>query len=192
MIAVFDNFIQDDQLLKEINSNYDRIFREPGVYKYYDGWWNTPAKNTTQRIIEYAWGYGCPINQSFNIDGFEYWTGLQSAADVKDGFADDLKQHYDKDEAFWRETGEIVTPIMGSVYYPPGQRFEGGELAVYTDGIESTPEIVKAKPNRFIIFKAGQDIHTVKQVTRGIRHAIAINLWEDEPYSKQKGILTIE
>ena len=94
MIAVFDNFIQDDQLLQEINNNYDTIFRDPGVYKYYDGWWNTSPKNTTQRIIEYAWGYGCPINQSFNIDGFEYWTGLQSAADVEDGWADDLKQHY--------------------------------------------------------------------------------------------------
>ena len=63
---------------------------------------------------------------------------------------------------------------------------------IYTDGTDSTPEIVKAKPNRFIIFQAGQHSHAVTTVTEGIRHAIAINLWENEPYSKQKGILTIE
>ena len=41
MIAVFDNFIQDENLLKEIQDNYNDIFKDPGVYKYYNGWWNT-------------------------------------------------------------------------------------------------------------------------------------------------------
>ncbi len=192
MIAVFDNFIQDGELLEEIRDNYSNIFRDPGVYKYYNGWWNTPAKNTTQRIIQYAWGEGCPISKSFSIDGFEYWTGIQSAKEQDKVWADDLPIHFDKDEAWWKETGEIVTPVIGSVYYPEGQDFDGGELAIYTDGRDSTPEIVKAKPNRFVIFGAGEDLHMVKTVTRGIRNAIAINLWEEEPYSKQKGILTIE
>ena len=53
------------------------------------------------------------------------------------------------------------------------------------------PEIIKAKPNRFIIFQAGQHVHTVKTVTKGTRQALAINLWEKAPYSKQNGILTI-
>jgi hypothetical protein len=192
MIAVFDNFIQDENLLKEIQDNYNDIFKEPGKYKYWNGWWNNPANNTTKKIIEYVWGENCPISKSYSINGFEYWTGIQTAKDVDTRWNDELPIHFDKDEAWWKETGEVVSPIIGSVYYPAGQDFDGGELSVYTDGRDSTPEVVKAKPNRFVIFKAGHDLHMVNTVTRGIRNAIAINLWEKEPYSKQKGILIIE
>ena len=192
MIAVFDNFIQDEKLLAEIEQNKASIFKDPGVYKYYEGWWNSPEDNTTKKIIEYCWGDACPISRLFEIHGFEYWTGIQSAKTQDADWADDLPLHLDKDEAWWEETGEIITPVMGSIYYPPGQDFKGGDLVIYTDGPDSTPETVKAKPNRFIIFGAGQYSHAVTTVTEGIRHAIAINLWESEPYSKQKGILTIE
>ena len=192
MIAVFDNFIKDADLLKEIEQNYSQIFKDPGAYKWYSGWWNTPAKNTTQRIIQYVWGDHCPISEQFNIDGFEYWTGHQSADNLNDGYINNLPIHFDKDEAWWQKTKEVVSPLIGSVYYPPGQDFDGGELAIYADGQESTPEIIKARPNRFIIFQAGQDPYTVQQVTRGTRKAIAINLWEKEPYSKQIGELIIE
>lgn len=192
MIAVFDNFIQDENLLKEIQDNYDDIFKDPGKYKYWNGWWNNPANNTTKKIIQYVWGENCPISKSYSINGFEYWTGIQTAKDVDTRWNDELPIHFDKDEAWWKETGEVVSPIIGSVYYPAGQDFDGGELSVYTDGRDSTPEVVKAKPNRFVIFKAGHDLHMVNTVTRGTRNAIAINLWEKEPYSKQKGILIIE
>ena len=194
MIAVFDNFIKDEKLLKEIETNYQDIFKDPGNYKWWSGWWKAKPINTTQKIIEYVWGENCPITEVFGIDGFEYWTGHQSAATVDDGWGDDLPIHFDKDEAWWEEKGEVVSPVIGSVYYPPFQDFDGGELAIYGEGQgpESTPEIIKAKPNRFIIFRAGQDPHTVMQVTRGTRNAIAINLWENEPYSKQIGKLLIE
>lgn len=191
MIAVFDNFIQDQSLLKEIEHNFDNIFRDRGVYKWYDGWWNSPANNTTKKIIEYAWGDGCPIVETFSIEGFEYWTGMQSSSEIKDDKKNYLEIHFDKDEAWHKKTDEIVTPIMGSVYYPPGQSFMGGDLAVYTEEGEN-PELIKAKPNRFIIFNAGQYPHEVTPVIEGVRHAIAINLWEKEPYSKKVGDLVVE
>ena len=192
MIAVFDNFIQDEKLLAEIELNKPTLFKDPGVFKWYDGWWNSPATNTAKKIIEYAWGDHCPISSSFSIDGFEYWTGIQTAKELNSGWNDFLEPHFDKDEAWHKKTGEIVTPIIGSVYYPAGQDFEGGELHVYSDGADMPPEIIKAKPNRFIIFQAGQHVHTDKTVTKGTRQALAINLWEKAPYSKQNGILTIE
>ena len=192
MIAVFDNFIESEHLLQEIRDNYSNIFRDPGVYKYYNGWWNTPAKNTTQRIIEYVWGEHSPLNKSWIIDGFEYWTGIQSAKAHDEYWKDDLALHFDKDEEWWKQTGEIITPVIGSIYYPAGQNFKGGDLVIHTDGQDNAPEVVKAKPNRFIIFQAGQDPHAVTTVTEGMRHALAINLWADEPYSKQKGHLIIE
>jgi len=191
MIAIFDNFIKDETLLAEIEQNKTELFKDPGNYKYWQGWWNSSATNTAKKIIQYVWGDHCPIAETFNIDGFEYWTGIQSA-DADTGFQNNLEHHYDKDEAWFKKTKEIVTPIMGSVYYPPNQDFDGGELHVWTDGTQKQPEIIKAKPNRFIIFPAGRYVHCVKSVTSGTRHAMAINLWEKEPYSKQKGLLTIE
>lgn len=190
MIAVFDNFITDPDLLKEINED-QTFFNDPGVYYWWNAWFNSPADTLKKRLIEYIWKENCPIRKSYNISGFEYWTGIQTA-NAETGFKNVLANHYDKDEAWFKKTGEVVTPVIGTVYYPAGQSFEGGELAIYTDGSNNPPEIVKAKPNRLIIFGAGQHVHAVRPVTNGTRRAIAINLWEDEPYSKQVGEFAIE
>lgn len=181
MIAVFDNFL-NEELLNEIKNDPD-FFTDPGKYYYWKGgWWTSPANTTKKKLIEAIWGAACPISQSFEVDGFEYWTGIQTVnPDL--GHADNLPHHYDKDEAIFAQTGEIVTPVIGTVFYPGIEEFEGGDLAVYTDGVDSTPEIIKAKPNRLIIFGAGDYVHEVKPLTKGTRHAIAINLWENEPYT---------
>jgi|TARA_B100000767_G_scaffold273083_1_gene302304 hypothetical protein len=193
MIAVFDNFIKDKDFLKEIQSNSSTIFGNPGVYKWYDGWFNnSPANNTAKKLIQYIWGENCPISQTFEISGFEYWTGIQEAKNIGDNFEDNLPMHFDKDEAWWEKTGEFKTPIMGSIYYPHQDQFEGGMLEIYTNGEDNPPEIVYAKPNRLIIFEAGKDPHRVTVVTKGQRLAIAINLWEEIPYSKQIGNFNIE
>ena len=49
MITVFDNFIQDEKLLAEIEQNKELIFKDPGVYKYYEGWWKSPENTTTKK-----------------------------------------------------------------------------------------------------------------------------------------------
>jgi len=190
MIAVFDNFIKDPDLLKEIEQD-QTFFNDPGVYYWWNAWFNSSADTLKKRLIEYIWRDNCPVRESFNISGFEYWTGIQTA-NTESRFKNNLGTHYDKDEAWFKKTGEIVTPVIGTVYYPGGQEFVGGDLAVYTDGTDKSPEIVKAKPNRLIIFQAGQDVHEVLPVTEGTRQAIAINLWTEEPYSKQVGEFAIE
>ena len=48
------------------------------------------------------------------------------------------------------------------------------------------------KPNRLIIFEAGKHVHSVRPVTKGIRKAIAINLWLTEPLGKQNSNMSIE
>jgi len=184
MIAVFDNFL-NEELLNEIK-NDPTLFEDPGIYYYWEGgWWEqsiVQIPTIKQKLIEAIWGENCPISESFEINGFEYWTGIQSAnPDL--GHEDVLPFHYDKDEALFAQTGEIVTPVIGTVFYPGIEEFEGGDLAIYTDGPDSTPEIIKAKPNRLIIFGAGDYIHEVKPITKGTRHAIAINLWNQRPYT---------
>lgn len=190
MIAVFDNFL-NEELLNEIK-NDTTFFKDPGVYYYWAGPWNNEPVNTfKKRLIEKIWLDGSPLSTAFNVHGFEYWTGIQTA-NPEIGHKNVLGRHYDKDEAWFKKTGEIVTPFIGTVYYPGIEEFEGGDLAVYTDGTDKSPEIIKAKPNRLIIFQAGQDVHEVLPVTKGTRHAIAINLWSQEPYALSAGELVKE
>jgi|TARA_B110000902_G_scaffold179996_1_gene203929 hypothetical protein len=196
MIAVFDNFIKDEKLLKDLSDDKS-LFAKPGEYYWWKGWFNEDdgyKPTLKQRLIENIWAQNCPITESFTIAGFEYWTGIQESSKNKPNaeYDDKLDLHFDKDEAWWEKTTEFVTPVIGSIYYPYQADFEGGMLEIYTNGEDNPPEIVYAKPNRLIIFNAGQDVHAVTVVTKGVRYAIAINLWSEEPYSKQIGKFNIE
>lgn len=192
MIAIFDDYIKNEKFLKEIEDNMDDIFKDPGTYKWWGGWWTTPPKNTTQKLIDWVWSDGCPITQKWNIKGFEYWTGIQTCDKTDSKWDNNLIMHVDKDEALWEKTGEIVGPLIGTIYYPPGQDFDGGNLEIFTDGRDNEPEIVKAKDNRLIIFQAGDHYHRVSEVTRGTRKAIAFNLWEGYPTGVESGALIQE
>ena len=190
MIAVFDDFL-DEEMLNEIK-NDPTFFQDPGVYYYWGAEWNgQPANTLKQRLIQKLWLTSSPLSFKWMVNGFEYWTGIQTANPAV-GHKNVLGPHYDKDEAWFEKTGEVVTPFVGTVYYPGIEEWEGGDLAVYTDGVDKSPEIVKAKPNRLIIFQAGQDVHEVLPVTKGTRHAIAINLWAQPPYALEAGELKYE
>jgi len=193
MITIRDNFIKNEDLLSDI-ANDESFFADPGVYYWWKGWFNEhPGTDLTikQRLIKEIWGSNSPISESYNISGFEYWTGIQTA-NPELGFKDNLGFHFDKDESWFKETGEIVSPIIGTVYYPPQPEFEGGELIVYTAGKDKKPDVIQTRPNRLIIFRAGEDVHAVDTVTKGTRKAIAINLWSEIPYAKTKGDLVVE
>lgn len=193
MITIRDNFIKDQQLLEDI-ANDNTFFADPGVYYWWKGWFNEDANHeptVKQRLIKEIWGENCPISENYTISGFEYWTGIQTANPGL-GFKNNLGFHFDKDESWFKETKEIVSPVIGTVYYPPQKEFKGGELIVYTAGRDKEPDVIQTRPNRLIIFRAGEDVHAVDVVTEGTRHAIAINLWENIPYAKTKGDLIVE
>ena len=192
MIVIIDDYIQNEQFLAEIVENLDEIFRDPGVYKWWDGWWSTPATNITQRLIQHVWTEGCPLTNTWNISGIEYWTGIQTCSSTDEYWNDHLMIHTDKDEELWSTTGVIVGPSIGTIYYPPGQDFEGGNLEIFTDGRDTEPEVIKAKSNRLIIFQAGDHLHQVAKVTRGSRKAIAFNLWDSAPSGVLSGSLLQE
>jgi hypothetical protein len=193
MITIRDNFIKDEKLLRDI-ANDNTFFADPGVYYWWKGWFNEePGHEPTvkQRLISAIWANDCPISEVWDISGFEYWTGIQTA-NKELGFKNNLGFHFDKDESWFKETGEIITPVIGTVYYPPQADFEGGELIVHTAGKDKKPDVIQTRPNRLIIFRAGEDVHAVDIVTKGTRKAIAINLWSEIPYAKTKGDLVVE
>lgn len=194
MIAVFDDFIKDQDLLDAIANEGDSFYYPTGVYKYWKGWWTSPAANVKQRLAQYIWGDNLPIKPDIDgeieVDGFEYWTGIQSA-DIE-GRRNYLELHFDDDVYYRKETGNRMFPVLGCVYYPPGFEFEGGDLHIYTDGEQSSPEIIKTRPNRLVIFNPGEVVHGVDAVTSGTRGAIAINVWGEEPWSVGQGHIELE
>jgi hypothetical protein len=191
MIAVFDDFIQDETLLNDIAAEGDDFFYPTGKYTYWKGWWAKPASNVKQRLTQYIWGTKFPLsNVNITADGFEYWTGIQSAEMT--GRRNYLELHLDDDVVYRQQTGNRMFPVLGCVYYPPGFEFEGGDLAIYTDGEGKTPELIKTRPNRLVIFNPGEVVHGVQEVTKGTRGAIAINVWAEEPWSVGAGHITLE
>jgi hypothetical protein len=191
MIVVIDNFLKDENLIRSIKED-KKFFADPGVYYWWDGWWNSPADTTKKVLIEQMWRYNSPLYHGYKISGVEYWTGIQTAM-VESGHKNHLVRHFDKDEAWFDKTGEIVSPVIGTVYYPiVDETFEGGELLIYTEGADKAPEVIKALPNRMIIFDAGTVVHEVAPVTSGTRKAIAVNLWTNIPYAQTVGSFSIE
>ena len=187
-MIVIDDFIKDQNLLDEIQ-NDKTYFDDNGDYMWWDGWWNSPADTLKKRVIQYIWGENSPYD-SVSIAGFEYWTGQYDNTKPEG-----LKFHLDKDEALYMETKEILSPIIGTVYYPWENDIDGGYLEIFeSNPFESdvTTERIAAKQNRLVIFPAGQKFHRVTPVTRGLRSAMAINLWGAEPSGVKNGGLILE
>jgi len=183
-MIIIDDFIQDETLLNLIN-NDKTFFTDVGKYTWWDGWWKSPANTPKKQLAEYIWRYNSP-DKSYDIEGFEYWTGVYGP----DNQVQELGTHYDKDEEHYERTGEIIGPVVGTVFYPKNVPFKGGYLEIeHPDGVF---ERIQAKYNRLIIFDAGGCLHRVTPVTEGIRYAIAINLWKHIPIAVQEGSMNIE
>ena len=190
-MIVIDDFIKDEPLLKAIDEDKSFI-GENGDYMWWDGWWSSHANTLKKQLIEYIWRHNSQMVLN-NLIGFEYWTGVYG-----DGHAQaSLIQHFDKDELHWERTGgnnggEILTPIVGTVFYPKPMDIDGGYLEIHSRGRDNTPERIEAKYNRLVIFDAGNHLHRVTEVTRVVRYAIAINLWQSELTAVKEGSITIE
>ena len=188
-MIIIDNFIRDLDLLYSFED--DSFWQDPGIYRWVD---NPIAQPTTleEKLISYIWQENCPLNINLSsISGFEHWTGIFKAGDRKerkdsDGNFYHLFKHCDKDEKEWENSGTILSPKIGTVFYPHRENQEvlGGELKIWEtkeSDIESVPyELLLPKHNRLVLFDASH-IHAVTMGTQGTRRAIAINLWESKP-----------
>jgi hypothetical protein len=166
-MIIIDDFIEDESLLNEITTNKDTFFGPNGNFMWWEGWWNGRTNSLKHRLIEYIWKDNSPA-KSYNAVGFEYWTGVYGP----DKPNKDLGGHYDKDELQFQRTGEIVRPVIGTVFYPMDVDFEGGVLEIEHENGDL--EYIQAKYNRFIIFEAGSKVHRVTPVTKGTRKSFVL------------------
>ena len=184
-MIVMDNFIRDEKLLERIQ-NDETFFSKNGQYMWWDGWWNSQADTLKKELIQYIWGENSPMD-SYSVGGFEYWTGQygEGGVDTK------LDTHFDKDEHLFETTGELSQPMIGTVFYPLDTDFEGGYLEIES-GENGELERIKPVFNRLVIFSAGRYPHRVSPVTKGLRSAIAINLWWEAPSGLDAGKIILE
>jgi predicted 2-oxoglutarate/Fe(II)-dependent dioxygenase YbiX len=191
-MIIVDDFIKDESFLRELQED-TTFFDNNGKYMWWGGPWSSPASTLKQRLIEEIWiknsPWDFPRYKSITLEGFEYWTGQFSDSG---SYNSELKTHFDKDEFIWDTEQRVVTPIIGSVYYPIPMGIDGGYLEIHSNGQESEPERIAAKHNRLIIFPAGEYHHRVTEVTRGLRSAIAINLWNPAPLGVKNGDIILE
>ena len=95
---------------------------------------------------------------------------------------DFLGWHNDKDEKLYKETGQVVSPGTGTIFYCYPHEVTGGYLEIAKDEALSEVERIEPVFNRLIIFNAAL-WHRVSKVYGGKRRALLINLWSHKPRS---------
>jgi hypothetical protein len=188
-MIIIDDFIKDQSLLDEISNDSD-FFGPNGNFMWWDGWWSSPADTLKKRIIQQIFKFNPLITPQYSekikkCAGFEYWTGKYGPEEEYN----DLDMHKDKDELAWDNHEKFVAPVIGCIYYPMNTIFEGGMLQFNHAGIYET---FASKFNRLIIFSSGQIEHGVTPVYKGTRHALAINLFDEELEASKLNQITIE
>lgn len=159
-MIVVDNFLTPEDF-KSVNAAWEKI--PTGT------WLDVGDKppDTLSQCAVLLWNFFNPRHVE-SVVGYEYWTNTLSNTVP-------LDWHYDKDEALWELTGEIVTPTMGAVLYGDGV-VTGGYLEVQQD--DGEVERIQHKPNRAVFFEAGKLLHRVSPVKSGQRRTLACNIWE--------------
>jgi hypothetical protein len=189
-MIIIDNFVRDLDLIEKLQS--PTLWSPYTEYLWADK--NFVADSCVfKELINYIWRDNCPLNTNLDhIEGFEYWTGVyeendrRERKDREDNTFYHLFKHQDKDEKEWEQTGKVVSPMIGTVFYPHQDNnfVKGGDLKIWeTKDVPISNisfELIRPKFNRLIIFDPSY-LHAVTMVSEGVRRAIAINLWKDKP-----------
>ena len=189
-MIIIDNFVRDTNLLEKLQ--LESLWNTDTEYSWEDK--DFIAKDCAfQELIHYIWRDNCPLNTNLeHRKGFEYWTGVyqendrRERKDVDDNTFYHLFKHQDKDEKEWEQTKKVISPMIGTMFYPhqDNDSVKGGDLKIWETNTvpisDISFELIRPKFNRLIIFDPSY-LHAVTMVTQGTRRAIAINLWEHKP-----------
>lgn len=149
---------------------------------FWAGWERHQAGTLLQNAIEQIWHVLLRDLEPPRA-GFEYWTRY---ADGEAG-GGELSPHQDKDEELMNVTGITRSPRVGCVFYIAASDLEGGELEVFSDGLESPPISVEPRSNRLVVFDSGGLWHRVRKMRRGTRLALVTNVWDVHPVGLDTG-----
>lgn len=170
-MIIVDNFVQDDVFLATLRD--DRYWQTNTPYTWFDK--NSLSESPWLKLTRQIWLFAARFHDLGTYEGYEIWTQV-----IQDR---ELGWHVDKDEHKWRETGEIINPILGSIYYAHSEHVEGGFLETRN---KYGAQLVEPVPNRLVIHHPSQD-HMVHRCTAGVRRSFLTNLWEIKPSEQNFG-----
>ena len=179
--TVTDDFIKDTSLLSRLQN--ETLWKECDEARFYFWQRDDPITNIWEELSKEIWQHRPEYKEAV---GFEYWCNIKSENQS-------LTWHIDKDEYELHENDDLVTPIMGAVYYGIDHKFKGsGNLMLIDADIDQTSpflynyeennEVVKVEPlfNRMVIFNASK-WHRVETKFTGKRYTFAVNANRHRP-----------
>ena len=197
-MIVIDNFIKDEEYLKELNDNKYLLFKDTYQCEsiWWDGWWKDKAKTIHQELIEYIVKSNQFIGDELisRVKIFEYWTHVHSnklSVKLGDMKIDNIQYsawHQNKNESAYRNKNAVIHPMFSVIFWPVEQEvLSGGYLEIISDKIDDDKchdngcpkdchdfenyqksERIKPKHNRLVIMNPSK-WHRVKEVTDGTR-----------------------
>ena len=179
--TVTDDFIKDTSLLSRLQN--ETLWKECDEAGSHFWQRQDPITNIWEELSKEIWQHRPEYKEAV---GFEYWCNIISEKRS-------LPWHIDKDEYELHENDDLVTPIMGAVYYGIDHKFKGsGNLMLIDADIDQTSpflynyeennEVVKVEPlfNRMVIFNASK-WHRVETNFTGKRYTFAVNANRHRP-----------
>ena len=151
-LHIVDDFLTEDQML-EIRSN-TFLFENSEVET--TGSYSWDEIKIFHPIINY-------LSEHFDLSNavtYEIWQQENTRP---------LGWHHDKDEKLW-ERGELLFPILTSIFYLDVNVVSGGNLFLEDD------TVIEPVTNRLVAFGPGVE-HYVEPYS-GSRHSIIINPWD--------------
>ena len=140
-MIVVDNFIRDVFLLDQLRN--DQHWQHNIPYTWYDK--DTDQVDIWFKLARIIWAFNHQFQNLGEYEGYEMWTQcIESRV---------LDWHRDKDEYLHKHNKELVTPLIGSIWYAHTDRIIGGNLQIHN---ESGIQTIHPVPNRLVIFDVSQ------------------------------------
>ena len=152
-----DDYISDKKFLKELQTH-------PAFgLNWWDGITEDKEYNPFHKFITMVW-------PEHRWVGFEYWVNEYP-------IGNHLEWHNDKDEGEFKESGRVLSPDEGIVFWTHADELKGGNLEIRNGDNTLT---VAPKANRLIMFDTSLP-HRVTEVKAGKRRALLVNPWRYKP-----------
>lgn len=170
-MIVVDNFIRD--VFFRENLMDDRHWQQNAPYTWYDR--DTDQKDIWIKLARTIWKFNSQFQNLGDYEGYEMWTQCINQRE--------LEWHRDKDEYKNKHHSEVVTPLMGSIWYAHTDNIIGGNLQIRSDsGIQT----IQPVSNRLVIFDVSQ-WHRVSYTNSGNRRSVMSNVWNCKPDDRNFG-----
>ena len=173
-MIIIDSFIKNKRLLEFAAKKDNWIGLEDSAFYpipcYIELKKGTTPRTPWEEIALYILHHPATDLEKFKPGRLEYWSNTLTPGD-------ELDWHQDKDEAYAEETGIVVNPLIGTIFYGYPHEVHGGYLEVVNrKGASQDLERIEPVYNRLVIFDVSK-FHRVAPIIEGERYGFQVNLW---------------